>query len=283
MSFDESEFDTGEEVEVAQRAAGDDIIASLAPQQPAASPEFEYQEDDLPEDYMSQVDLRLEIAQYYRALLSAPLFDKDTPAARLVVREHHRFIKERLEILLGIQQEQALRVEVQAAPLFAPEEVAGIKILIGQMRAKGMIAASAPSETPPPAAPKPAPAASPVVAARAAPARAPAPPVVTPAASPPTTVVTSAPPAAKARQGRKPGPKPLAEVRTVVNPETGQEVQVTATRIQRPAGAIPFPTDMGTATHRSALTQSGSGGIIGVGGDIGGKPLSAVIAAAVKL
>lgn len=295
--FDPSEFGGDEEPEAEQQApaatqvaSANSIIDDLAA--PVQQPDEDVGEiSDTPDDYMERVDLRLEIAHYYRALLSTPLFDKDTPAARVVVREHHRFIKERLEALLTSPldgSKEPARGEAKVEPLFAPEEVAGLKIIIGQMRAKGMIEASAAPSVPVAAAPAPAPPApkltpAPVVAVRTAPVRTPA--VATPVVPPPAPaprVPAPAPQAAatqKAKPGRPPrAAKPLVETKTVTNPDTGVEVEITKQRIQRPSGALPFPTDMSAATNRSALTQISTQ----LPATVSGRPLAAVIAAAVK-
>src|SRR4051812_13332832 len=95
--FDSDEFDYREE-EVTPASAASEILASLQPAPAPSAPESEPESDD----YMALVDQRLEVAQYYRLLLGAPLFDKDTLASRIVEREHRAFIRERLEILLSI-------------------------------------------------------------------------------------------------------------------------------------------------------------------------------------
>src|SRR5262249_21609094 len=53
---------------------------------------------------LSEVERRLEIASHYRLLLQDRLFESTSLAARQVEAEVRAFVKERLEILVGMRQ-----------------------------------------------------------------------------------------------------------------------------------------------------------------------------------
>lgn len=72
-------------------------------------------------DQMSEVEKRLEVAQYYRLLLNDSLFQEPTEASLKVEEEVRGFIKSRLGVLLGIKQ--------QTSDLFSAEEVETLKEL----------------------------------------------------------------------------------------------------------------------------------------------------------
>ncbi len=246
-AFDE-EFDTGvDELEdetppqrVNRQSAADSMLDQF-------SDESEEQvEDEEPTEYMGEVDDRLEIATYYRSLLRNPLFNENTRAAKIVEREHRAFIRERLEILLSIRE--ASTVQPAVSP-FTSEEVEGLKILIGQMRKKGMLTTpgTAPTPTPQPVpqavtppvrtAPQPAP-------VRRAPTQAPQ----RQAAPTPKAPVK---PARQLRR-RSEAPPPVVRTEIVTNPNTGKTFERKIQQAQKPAGALPFPRDLAQAVQASA-------------------------------
>ena len=102
--FDEAEY--ADQVEQA--------VASLE-----ASPEPVQEESELD---LADVDTRLETADYYRAILQHQFFDVKSEASVVVDREIRAFIKERLEVLLGIRSPKA-----SAAQQFTPEEAQALK------------------------------------------------------------------------------------------------------------------------------------------------------------
>lgn len=282
--FNDSEFDTGETEEPEQ--AANQLLEELVPAPAPSRPQPQVTEESESDDYMSLVDQRLEVAQYYRLLLGEPLFDKDTAASRIVEREHRAFIRERLEVLLSIRQEQPAPVPQSQ---FTEQEISALKVMIAKMRERGMVEAA--KETPPPApspsrvAPiqAPAPVArqqrpAPQVARRASPVRA---PDAAPAIEPPVAPKAQAP----AQKLKKKGPA-ITVTKTIEDPNNpGQMVEIQVPRIQRPAGAMPFPADMSSATNNIANSRqlATSGGAAGTaGGSIGGAALSAVIANVLK-
>jgi hypothetical protein len=146
------------------------------------------------DEYMSQVEERLEIATYYRAALSNPMFDSDTRAARIVQHEMNGFIRERLGVLLSIgsapKKEETFSTE-QIAILrelgnLTPTELAGFRMVLarfGVATSTTPVAAPAPKSAPTPASPTPRAAPAPI-AARQAPSPAPLPASTQPAAAP---------------------------------------------------------------------------------------------------
>lgn len=116
--FDESEFAEQSE-EGDEETAADEALESLE-QSPEAAEESE-------EAALADVDLRLEIADYYRAILKHPFFDTTASAAKHVDREIRTFIRERLEVLLGLRGPRQPNVAAQ----FDDGEVAVLKALAG--------------------------------------------------------------------------------------------------------------------------------------------------------
>src|ERR1022692_3692867 len=52
--------------------------------------------------YMNDVDMRLEVASYYRELLKAPMFNEATEASLIVEKQIRDFVRNQLGILFGI-------------------------------------------------------------------------------------------------------------------------------------------------------------------------------------
>jgi len=91
---------------------------------------IEQQEQDF-EEQMSEVEARLEMAQYYRLLLSEPLFD-DPPTPEVADRvedEIRGFVRSRMQVLVGVgepkkvEQKVFTDAEVQALRTLAQPEV----------------------------------------------------------------------------------------------------------------------------------------------------------------
>lgn len=91
---------------------------------------------------MADVDLRLETADYYRSILSHEFFALDTEAAQTVHDEIRAFIRERLEVLLGIRGDNRLPVKVELP--FDPEEVEALKLLASKVLRKPALVAATP-------------------------------------------------------------------------------------------------------------------------------------------
>jgi translation initiation factor IF-2 len=220
---------------------------------------------------MSNVDQRLEVATYFRQLLRQSLFSDASTAARTVERKVRVFVKEQLEILLSLRPEVAPVAVV--VPQFDEAEVAALKMVAARLIKKPDLAPAVPTvkSVATPLAPR-VPTVVPAVVVRrpvAPPAVAPAAPTVRPAAPAPT-------PAPKPARGRPRGPaKPtgkapvLEEVRLIPHPDNPSVmVETRHQRIQRPKGALPFPSDnvameaaIAASAHRgaSAVAQANPG------------------------
>ena len=86
-------------------------------------------------DVLADVDLRLDTADYYRAIINHDFFESDSRAAQVVLQEVRAFIKERLEILLGI------RGSFEQEPLFTQEEVQALKVVASKVLGKPALVA----------------------------------------------------------------------------------------------------------------------------------------------
>jgi hypothetical protein len=196
-------------------------------------------EDEVDDSYLNDVDRRLEVAQYYRELLRSPLFDLQNQSASIVEREIRAFVKERLETLLSIR-------DAKPAPAqFSEEEAKVLRVLIDKVL-------RTPGAMPPQDHPAPPP--LPMVR------KAPAPPEnrsATPALFPPRLTPR---PVSSRLEEKKRGRKPKAPVETIatsikktVMGNDGKAHEIEVPRIQRPAGAIPFPTNMEAATAAASI------------------------------
>jgi hypothetical protein len=116
---------------------------------------FQEEEDDTFE-IMSDAGLRLEQGRLYQMILQHDLFgvtDADPKAIRNVQREIRKFVRERMEIMLGIRQEQAIQETIVSSP-FNDLEVTVLKMLADKM-SKGQTSQSQPpTPAPVPVAPK---------------------------------------------------------------------------------------------------------------------------------
>jgi outer membrane biosynthesis protein TonB len=133
FSFDDGEFADGPGAD----DAADEALASIE-ESPAAE-EVESSED--PE--LMDVDLRLETADYYRAILKHEFFETESQAAQIVDREIRTFIRERLEVLLGLraprQSEQVIELP------FEEDEIQALKLLASKVLKKPTLVNEAPA------------------------------------------------------------------------------------------------------------------------------------------
>jgi hypothetical protein len=286
-SHDPSEFDDPEaDAEMAANNAAAATRAAEATLKELTTPPKV--EDVVDLSYMTEVDRRLDVASYYRQLLTDPLFEGGGSSAQVVEREVRQFVTERLQVLLAMKAdnrpiatvvkspfEQAevlvLKSLVAAAPAvnalsnaFTALELKALKELATvALKHKGIVAPPAAQAA---AGPRPAlkPKAPPVAVALPKPAPVPPPAPVAPPAP--------AKPAVRARRvGRPAAPAPAPQstapsVTKVItrdvdagpNGDGGAHTTVVQ-RIQRPAGMVPFPsTDqaMQAATAVFASIQS---------------------------
>lgn len=239
--------------------SAEEIVANMLGQG-QAEPQTVAEAVQVSEDaYMGEVDKRLEVASYYREVLNGDLFANGSEAARIVMYEIRAFVRSRLGVLLSIQDNgqpvpgQLSDEEVQSVKLWAglsQEQFTALKLL-----AEKLVAATGGNSPPqlrtvaPPAAP--APKSAPALVQRQAPVAA----TINSPPQPPEPV--------KRGPGRPPGAKnkvKLVEEVVAIDKETGQplldaegnERKVRVQRIQRPAGALPFPS---SNAQMAAATQ----------------------------
>lgn len=99
-----------------------------APEQEQAMQVVDLSEEAQEEDYqevVSHVDRRLKIAQYYRLVLDASMFDDNTPEARIVQSRLRKFASGEIEVLFGMK---AAPTAVGASP-FSQDEIDALKAL----------------------------------------------------------------------------------------------------------------------------------------------------------
>lgn len=123
FDFNESEY-----------SASDDSVESLVADTLSKAP-TQQEQMDLDPDVLEDVDLRLETADYYRAILSNEFFEVNSKAATVVDREIRSFVKGRLEVLLGI------RDSAPVSDQFTSEEVQALKLLAAKSEALALLAA----------------------------------------------------------------------------------------------------------------------------------------------
>lgn len=92
---------------------------------------------------MSEVERRLELAQYYRLLLNDSLFNNRSEAAATVEAEVRDFVRSRLEILLGVKKEQ-----VKAVSDFNDDEIQALKAVASRLLKKPELVDKKPKEPP---------------------------------------------------------------------------------------------------------------------------------------
>src|ERR1035437_7078044 len=95
---------------------------------------FDEEEQDISE-IMSDANLRLEQGRLYQMVLQGDIFadtNADPKAIRNVQREIRKFVRERMETMLGIRQEQPAQAAVVSSP-FNDMEVTVLKMLASRM------------------------------------------------------------------------------------------------------------------------------------------------------
>lgn len=262
QGFDENEYgapDSPEETPAAapkqgpSTAAGD-VVSLLTDNEPL---------EPVDEGYLTDVDRRLEVAQYYRELLRAPLFGETTPSAAIVEREVRLFVRDRLELLLSIKA----GAPAPTTSPFTDDELAVLRVLIKQV----MMRPGAFSDKP--ATPTVHQAQAPTVNKAALPSK--PTPLITSSfeklvfktGTPPTgALITSTPPPKRAPkpQDKRPAKKavpaiPAVSVKKTVVANDGESHEIEVQRIQRPAGAVPFPANIELATAAAAASGAQAG------------------------
>jgi hypothetical protein len=246
LPFDLTEFE--------QETDSEDLDSSDLEVEIPAEEEEEAQEEgesDVELDnYMSEVDKRLEVASFYRALLKNPLFngtrDKGS-AATVVEKEVRAFCRSRLAVLMGLKPETSATPTAVSSP-FTTEQTEALIAVANKLIAN--------SRTIPLPVVMPAEGKGPVV----------------------NTVPTGGKPAAKVApkatikpKVNKKGPvKPLYVEKEVLDQNgapvigsDGKPVVQKKSLVQKPAGMTPFPQDVAAATE--ARLRPASSGSMGVG------------------
>lgn len=201
------------------------------------------------QEHMDEVEMRLEMAQYYRLLLNESFFEQvGNPAvAEQVEGEIRDFVRGRMQVLVGVAAPEAQKVasqfteaEVLAIRTLALPEVAeALKALAAKVLKKPAIltAKPPPPKAQPESGPKPEPTLRKVGAKRLG-----RPPGKTTTTT--TNTAGNAPSAAK------------KQFKTVETPD-GREVKMDVTPQARPVGAIqPLPTPRSKAQIEAASAQS---------------------------
>lgn len=205
-------------------------------------------EQDL-DNQMSEVEKRLEMAQYYRLVLNDTIFN-DPPNVEVADRvesEIREFVRERMALLVGVGEEKKPQVasvftdaEIQALRTIAqPEVVGALKALAAKVLKKPAILEAKPIAPPTPEKPKviKEPSLKKIVR--------------------PGTPKTETPAKATVSQ---PAPKPVRgkkqeKVYKTVVDEAGNEVKMDITPQAQPVGVKPFPTPAGKAAIEMNAAQ----------------------------
>jgi len=204
------------------------------------------------DDQMSEVEKRLEMAQYYRLVLQDTIFN-DPPNVEVADRvegEIREFVRSRMALLVGVGAaekkpepvvSQFTDAEVLAIRTLAqPEVVSALKALAAKVLKKPEILDAKPLQAP--AKPK-APAREPTLKK-----------IVRPAPSVEAeTTRTVRSPAQAAPRGRG---KKQEKVFKTVTTEDGREVKMDITPQAQPVGVKPFPTPVGKAAIENFSAQT---------------------------
>jgi len=123
----------------------------LNPPQQDASDEFLDETLDEAEE-LSDVELRLEEANCYKALLRNSLFNNASPIAQKVENKVRDYIRKQLRVLLGLESEVAAKA---AQSVFSDEEVVRLRALAQKILDKERQSQGVPTVTPAVATPAP--------------------------------------------------------------------------------------------------------------------------------
>lgn len=93
----------------------------------------EEQPEQDPEDQFSEVERRLQLAQYYRLLLNDTLFAAPSVAGAQVEAEIRAFVHERLSTLVGLRPEPVAPVRSQVQEVFSEDEIEMLKGVAEQL------------------------------------------------------------------------------------------------------------------------------------------------------
>jgi hypothetical protein len=236
------------------------VVKVVARGQPKAAETTESAEES-DERAMAKVEFRLELAQYYRLVLSMDSFFSDSsgPAASVVDKEIRDFVRTRMSKLVGVEG-------ADSEGVFTPAEVTALKALAAPAVFGALSAIAAKVTRKPSLAETPAPTLKKAVVPAKPALRKVSAKSIVPSAPAPTPTSTPTPP--------PPTPAPVEKVSTVkravktvsttmIDQSTGKaeqrEVEMDLTQQARPTGniqPIPFPTSRHQTEMMSQMTAS---------------------------
>jgi hypothetical protein len=94
--------------------------------------------------YMDQIDKRLEVTSFYRVLMQGNLFDQVTEASQIVEKDIKKYIRKKLEVLVGISRSEPTPAAVVLP--FSEEQVTALKMLADKLLVAGKVTQQEPSE-----------------------------------------------------------------------------------------------------------------------------------------
>lgn len=112
----------------------DELFGSQSQEEPVEEPRTEEvsQDQDEWEEQMSEAELRLQKASYYRILLDDHLFeDQSNPICVEIEREMRQFVRTRLSVLLNLTSEKE-----PGTDLFSTQEVSALKAMAASFNAQ---------------------------------------------------------------------------------------------------------------------------------------------------
>lgn len=101
------------------------------------------------QEELSEVEKRFDLASYYKLLLKHDFFDVVSPQGRQVEQEIRAFIKNRLEVLLGMRDSKDTAA-IGPPPQFSSKEVSALKAIAARVLEKPIILTEKPKRGRPP-------------------------------------------------------------------------------------------------------------------------------------
>lgn len=211
--------------------------------------DLEQQEQPQREE-LSEVEKRFELASYYKLLLNHDFFDVTSQEGRQVEREIRSFIKNRLEVLLGMRDATDGALAVAPAPQFTPKETGALKALAAKVLGKPSVLIEKPKKAPP--------VLKPAAVTDVTPA--PRPPAVV--ARPTAKIAGPVARTPKASPGKIPGSKGYKRVTVVKKTADGKEYVSDRTPQVRPGPNDPQPVPMPMGQHMTEISAQQAGEVV---------------------